>query len=152
MAVNLAAHIKSLRDIAARAPDVADALIHDAAQLLEERARVAAPKSEGMLAHSIFVRRDGPMRRTVIANIDYAADQEYGTGDYGSMPARAPDLDALEAWCRRHGMEEYLWPIYIKLSRHGHKAQPYMGPQVKPVRAKLVADAKAALSKLTRGD
>ena len=104
----------------------------------------AVDTGRGKTAIKLNIYRDG-LTVEVVADFDYAAFIEFGTGPrgrqtIGDVPLPAgwvyhsgngglPPLELIRRWCTRHNIEESAaFAIALKIARMGLPARPFMYP------------------------
>lgn len=97
-----------------------DDLLAEIALEVEREAKRRAPVDTGRLRSSISTFKDGPLQHGVVANVEYGAFLEFGTGRLGAGTDPGPTP-----------------PDYVHGPRIGMVAQPFLRPALEVVRGRV---------------
>lgn len=142
----------------------AGALVYDAAQLWEEKAKLDAPKDQGRLVGMIRAKKVAEMTSETVSAADYSAYIEWGTKSRVRVPAElasyaqqwkgvtAPGgAKAIYEWCMRVGIPQNAWVfVYLSIMRNGIYAHPFFFKQMPFVQKQLVSDIEFMLNTLDK--
>lgn len=144
----------------------AGALVYDAAQLWEEKAKLDVPVDQGRLRSLITAKKVSEMTSETVSAADYSAYIEWGTKsrvrvpadiaayasefrDTGKAGGRFELQKALYAWMDRVGIpDDKQWFIYISIVTKGIHPHPYFFIQRPFVQKQLFTDLEHMLNTL----
>lgn len=143
----------------------AGALVYDAAQLWEEKAKLDAPKDQGRLVGMIRAKKVAEMTSETVSAADYSAYIEWGTKSRVRVPAELASYanefrggrsngnakEMIYAWMNRVGIPaDKQWFVYISIVTKGIHPHPYFFIQRPFVQKQLFTDLEHMLNTLDK--
>ena len=143
----------------------AGALVYDAAQLWEEKAKQDVPVDQGRLQSLITAKRVAEMTSETVSAADYSAYIEWGTKSRVRVPAdisayaqqfrgvgsKGNAKEMIYAWMNRVGIPaDKQWFVYISIVTKGIHPHPYFFIQRPFVQKQLFTDLEHMLNTLDK--
>ena len=155
--------IKQLNNLSPELMKIIDHETRASADDIVENAKKLAPTDRGFLHNNIFHEplKDSKESVTysIIANAEYAAFVEFGTGSKVQVPAELQDqannakrvkgsfkegLENIKGWCRRKGIDESAaYVIFMSILKKGISPKPFMYPA-------FVAERKLYIKRISK--
>ena len=151
---------KQLRDFDAKKLKKLQQITELSGIKIAAEAKQNVPVYQGRLRASIRpIMSRNKLSTRVWTNVEYAAFVEFGTKSKTQIPAELSDIaskfksetpanfddfvDDLKKWCRKRGIPvAAAYPIAVKLTKVGQKANPFLYPAFKKNREKYIEAIK----------